>query len=83
MRKTGKESGAEFTHVWHWRTRLPGRKGQRCRILAERKDGLLWIEFEDGFRTICSVHAVRVAPACFDESPQAQQLELITREGSR
>jgi len=80
-RKTGIESGAPFTHIWWWRTRLPGRKGQKCRILATRADQLLWIEFEDGFRTICSPHAVRLfRPERDTPSPQ---LELIPQEGFR
>jgi hypothetical protein len=74
-RKTGISNGAEFSYVWHWRTRLPARKGQRCRILAERKDELLWIEFEDGFRTICSPHAIRIAKP--ETAPAAEQLSFM------
>ena len=48
QRKTGAGCGAEFTHLWRWKNRLPDRFGQRCRILLERGDFTLWIEFEDG-----------------------------------
>src|SRR5690606_12553835 len=27
----------DFDHIWWWRTRLPERKGQRCRILVRAK----------------------------------------------
>lgn len=76
-RKTGIASGAAFDHVWHWRNRLPARRGQRCRILCERQDGLLWIEFEDGDRVICSHYAVRYEnPA---KPRAAEQLSLSLR----
>jgi len=50
----------EFDHIWWWRTRLPERKGQRCRILvrAKRMNSVL-VEFEDGFRVVTSRYAVR------------------------
>lgn len=73
-RKTGIASGAVFDHEWHWSTRMPARKGDRCRILAERADGLLWIEFEDGHRVTCSRFAVRrIDPS---RPRPARQLEL-------
>jgi len=50
----------DFDHIWWWRTRLPERKGQRCRILvrAKRMNSVL-VEFEDGFRVVTSRYAVR------------------------
>lgn len=54
----------EFCWAWHWLTRLPGRKGKACRIVGKRHDGILLVEFEDGFRTTCSPNALRrrIAP---------------------
>ena len=79
MRKTGIESGKPFDYVWYWRSRLPGRKGQRCRILAVRGDELLWIEFEDGFRTICSPHALRRFDPDRDRPGAQLDLEGLTK----
>jgi len=49
-----------MTHVWHWRQRLPGRKGMPCRILARGKMNSILVEFEDGTQVITSRYAVRV-----------------------
>jgi hypothetical protein len=50
-----------FDHVWYWRSRLPERKGQRCRVLARGTMNSVLVEFEDGYRTVTSRHAVRKA----------------------
>ena len=50
-----------FDRVWYWRKRLPGRKGQRCRIVARGKMNSALIEFEDGYQVISSRYAVRKA----------------------
>lgn len=49
----------KFGHVWHWRARLPERKGQRCRVLARGRMNSILVEFEDGYRVITSRFAVR------------------------
>jgi hypothetical protein len=51
-----------FDHVWWWRARLPGRKGQRCRVLVRGKMNSILVEFEDGTRVVTSRFAVRKAP---------------------
>ncbi len=58
-----------MTHVWFWRSRLPERKGQHCRVLARGTMNSALVEFEDGYRVITSRWAVRAlknnpAPAC-------------------
>ena len=52
---------APFDHVWFWRSRLPARKGQRCRVLARGAMNSVMVEFEDGTKTITSRYAVRYA----------------------
>lgn len=49
----------EFVHVWFWRSRLPERKGQVCRIIARGKMNSILVEFEDGYRVVTSRYAVR------------------------
>lgn len=48
-----------FDHVWHWRSRLPERKGQRCRVLSAGANNSVLVEFEDGETVVTSRHAVR------------------------
>jgi hypothetical protein len=53
-----------MTHVWHWRSRLPERKGQPCRVLARGAMNTVLVEFADGRRVFTSRFAVkRVRPA--------------------
>ena len=53
---------APFDHVWYWRTRLPERKDQRCRVLVRaRRMNSIAVEFEDGLRVCTSRYAVRRA----------------------
>jgi hypothetical protein len=47
------------THVWRIKTRLPERKGQRCRVLARGKLNTCLVEFTDGTRVVTSRWAVR------------------------
>ena len=47
--------------VWRWWTRLPGRYGQRCRIVARGALNTVLVEFEDGFQVATSGWAVRRA----------------------
>ena len=49
----------EFDHVWHWRTKLPERKGQHCRVLEHVTRNTVLVEFEDGFTVVASHYAVR------------------------
>jgi hypothetical protein len=56
-------------HVWHWRARLPERKGQACRVLVRGGRNSVLVEFADGLRVVTSRHAVRrtrthEAPEC-------------------
>lgn len=48
-----------FNYVWFWRTRLPERKGQKCRVIARGKMNSILVEFEDGYRVVASRYAVR------------------------
>ena len=57
----------DFPYIWAWGPgkvgRLPGRKGQRCRVLIRGKRNSCLIEFEDGFRAITSRSEIRLSPA--------------------
>ena len=55
-------NGDPYDHVWFWRTRLPERKGQRCRVVirSKRMNSVL-VEFPDGFTVVTSRYAVRKA----------------------
>ncbi len=50
----------EFDFVWRVKTRLPGRQGQRCRVLvrSSRMNSCL-VMFEDGFKVVTSRNNVR------------------------
>lgn len=50
-----------FPLVWWIRTKLPERKGQRCRVLVRGKMNSALVEFEDGFMVVTSRWAVRRA----------------------
>ncbi len=52
---------APFDHVWYWRSRLPERKGEHCRVLARGRMNTILVEFPDGYRVTTSRHAVRKA----------------------
>jgi hypothetical protein len=58
MRKESRNE-APFTHIWFWKSRLPERKGQTCRVLARGKMNSILVEFEDGYKVITSRYAVR------------------------
>lgn len=52
-----------FDCVWYWRSRLPERKGQLCRVLVRsRRMNSVLVEFTDAFRVVTSRYAVRSAP---------------------
>lgn len=50
----------KYDHVWHWKEKLPERKGQRCRVVLRsvRMNSVL-VEFEDGQQIVTSRYAVR------------------------
>lgn len=49
-----------YDYVWYWRSRLPERKGQRCRVvLRARSMNSILVEFEDGHQVCTSRFAVR------------------------
>ena len=50
-----------YDHVWYWRSRLPERKGQRCRVLVRGGRNSIAVEFDDGYRVVTSRWAVRRA----------------------
>lgn len=50
-----------WNHVWWWRSRLPERKGQRCRVLVRGAKNSVLVEFEDGETVVTSRFAVRLA----------------------
>lgn len=50
-----------FDHLWYWRSRLPERKGQPCRVLARGRLNTILVEFPDGFLVTTSRYAVRKA----------------------
>lgn len=52
---------AALDHVWHWRSRLPERKGERCRVLVRGRMNSVLVEFADGLRVVTSRYAVRRA----------------------
>jgi len=49
-----------YDHVWFWKTRLPERKGQKCRVIARGKMNSIRVEFEDGYNVITSRFAIRM-----------------------
>ena len=51
-----------YTYIWFWKSRLPERKGQPCRVLARSKRmNSILVEFGDGYKVITSRYAVRPA----------------------
>ncbi|MEO7840755.1 MAG: hypothetical protein ABIU06_15540 [Anaerolineales bacterium] len=48
-----------MTHYWYWKSRLPDRNGQACRILARGKMNSIVVEFQNGYKVITSRYAVR------------------------
>jgi len=53
---------ADYPLVWFWKAKLPERRGQRCRVIAQGRLNSVLVEFEDGFRVVTSRYAVRRAP---------------------
>lgn len=49
-----------YDSIWYWRTRLPKRKGQRCRVVARGSLNSALVEFEaDRLLVVTSRYAVR------------------------
>lgn len=48
-----------FQYIWFWKTRLPERKGELCRVVSRGKMNSILVEFVDGFRVVTSRFAVR------------------------
>ena len=48
-----------FTHIWFWKSRLPERKGQPCRVIARGRMNSILVEFGDGMKVVASRYAVR------------------------
>ena len=46
-------------YIWHWKSKLPERTGQLCRVLVRGKKNSILVEFEDGFKVVTSRFAVR------------------------
>lgn len=55
-------SDALLNYIWYWRSRLPDRKGQSCRVLARGRMNSILVEFADGWQVITSRFAVRRGP---------------------
>ena len=53
------DSPKNYHYLWFWRSRLPERKGQPCRVLARGRMNSVLVEFPDGFRVVTSRYAVR------------------------
>lgn len=49
----------EWDRVWYFKTRLPERRGTRCRVLVSGARNSALVEFEDGYQTVTSRWAVR------------------------
>ena len=55
-----------FGYVYAWaQTKygpsLPGRKGERCRVLCQGRDGKRLIQFEDGLSAVVLFRSIRIA----------------------
>lgn len=48
-----------FDHIWFWKSRLPHRKGQRCRVLVRGGMNSVMVQFEDFEKVVTSRYAVR------------------------
>lgn len=59
IRKPLTQTVSSMTNIWYWKSRLPERKGQTCKILAFGKMNSILVEFQDGYKVITSRYAVR------------------------
>lgn len=49
----------DYPYIWFWKSKLPERKGQRCRVITRGRLNSVLVEFEDGFQVVTSRYAVR------------------------
>jgi hypothetical protein len=49
----------DYPYVWFWKSRLPERKGQPCRVVARGRMNSILVEFPDGEKVVTSRNAVR------------------------
>ena len=59
LRAAGAGPAGVPVYLWHWRARLPERKGQPCEVLARGSMNSILVRFADGFRVVTSRYAVR------------------------
>ena len=50
-----------YPYIWRVKTRLPDRKGQRCKVLVRGAMNNALIEFEDGYKVVTSRNYIRKA----------------------
>lgn len=68
-----------YDQIWFWKTKLPERKGQRCRVIARGAMNNVCVEFEDGYKVITGRYAVRPAPFPIVQPIPESTLELARR----
>ena len=66
-----------YPYVWWWRTRLPERKGQRCRVTARAALNSIRVEFADGSWVITSRWAVRLAAPAHMTRPSTARRPVL------
>ena len=49
-----------YNYIWFWKTKLPERKGQECKVLVRGGMNSILIEFKDGLKVVTSRFAVRI-----------------------
>jgi hypothetical protein len=59
QRANNPEQDEAYPYTWFWKSRLPERKGQRCRVLVQGRMNSILVEFTDGYRVVTSRYAVR------------------------
>ena len=59
LEKPGHRPNTMFDHIWFWKSRLPERKGQPCRVLVRGRMNSILVEFADGYKVVTSRFAVR------------------------
>jgi len=59
FKKKKEMTDAKFDHIWFWRSKLPERKGQPCRVIVRGRMNSILVEFVDGFTVVTSRYAVR------------------------
>ena len=66
-----------FDHFWFWKSKLPGRKGTHCRVLARGRMNSVLIEFQDGYKVLTSRYAVRRNLTSEPKQQKPQQGQLF------